>query len=65
MSSRVLTNLTRRELSPLLELNYNNTIADAFADLGKPDQVRRVSSISKSICLLLECIRSGRAVPET
>ena len=28
------------KLSPLLKLKYNNTLADAFADLGRPDQVR-------------------------
>jgi type I restriction enzyme R subunit len=30
------------KLSPLLKLKYRNAIADAFAELGKPDQVRRV-----------------------
>ena len=28
------------KLSPLLKLKYNNALADAFADLGRPDQVR-------------------------
>ena len=27
------------KLSPLLKLKYNNALADAFADLGRPDQV--------------------------
>ena len=30
------------KLSPLLKLKYRNAIADAFAELGRPDQVRRV-----------------------
>ena len=34
--------LDQEKLSPLLKLKYNNAIADAFADLGKPEQVRRV-----------------------
>ena len=34
--------LDAEKLSPLLKLKYNNAIADAFAELGKPDQVRRV-----------------------
>lgn len=34
--------LDQDKLSPLLKLRYKNALADAFADLGKPDQVRRV-----------------------
>ena len=34
--------LDAEKLSPLLELKYRNAIADAFAELGRPDQVRRV-----------------------
>ena len=34
--------LDAEKLSPLLKLKYNNAIADAFAELGTPDQVRRV-----------------------
>ncbi len=34
--------LDAEKLSPLLKLKYKNAIADAFADLGSPDQVRRV-----------------------
>jgi hypothetical protein len=30
------------KLSPLLKLKYRNAIADAFAELGRSDQVRRV-----------------------
>ncbi len=32
--------LDEAKLGPLLKLKYNNSIADAFADLGSPDQVR-------------------------
>jgi type I restriction enzyme R subunit len=34
--------LDAEKLSPLLKLKYNNAIADALADLGKPDQVRQM-----------------------
>ena len=34
--------LDAEKLSPLLKLKYNNAIADALAELGQPDQVRRV-----------------------
>ncbi|MEQ1686345.1 MAG: DEAD/DEAH box helicase family protein [Burkholderiaceae bacterium] len=34
--------LDAEKLSPLLKLRYNNAIADAFAELGRPDQVREV-----------------------
>ena len=34
--------LDEAKLGPLLKLKYNNAIADAFADLGTPDTVRKV-----------------------
>lgn len=34
--------LDETKLGPLLKLKYNNAIADAFADLGTPDSVRKV-----------------------
>ncbi len=34
--------LDSEKLSPLLKLKYKNAIADAFAELGKPEQVRQV-----------------------
>jgi type I restriction enzyme R subunit len=34
--------LDHDKLSPLLKLKYNNAISDAFAELGQPEQVRRV-----------------------
>jgi len=34
--------LDAEKLSPLLKLKYNNAIADAFAELGQPEQVRKV-----------------------
>jgi len=33
--------LDETKLGPLLKLKYNNAIADAFADLGTPDTVRK------------------------
>ena len=35
-----LDELDAEKLSPLLRLKYNNAIADAFTELGPPDQVR-------------------------
>jgi type I restriction enzyme R subunit len=34
--------LDQDKLSPLLKLKYKNALADAFAELGRPDQVRQV-----------------------
>jgi type I restriction enzyme, R subunit len=34
--------LDQEKLSPLLKLRYKNAIADAFTELGKPEQVRQV-----------------------
>ncbi|MDO9314809.1 MAG: DEAD/DEAH box helicase family protein [Burkholderiaceae bacterium] len=34
--------LDAEKLSPLLKLKYNNAIADAFAELGQPEQVRKL-----------------------
>ena len=34
--------LDAEKLSPLLKLKYKNALADAFAELGQPDQVRKV-----------------------
>ncbi|MEY4761661.1 MAG: hypothetical protein RLZZ200_1517 [Pseudomonadota bacterium] len=34
--------LGSEKLSPLLRLKYHNALQDAFADLGKPEQVRQV-----------------------
>jgi type I restriction enzyme R subunit len=31
--------LDRAKLSPLLKLKYNTSIADAVADLGKPEEI--------------------------
>ena len=36
--------LDREKLSPLLKLKYNNAIADAVADLGRPEEIGRVFS---------------------
>jgi type I restriction enzyme R subunit len=34
--------LDREKLSPLLKLKYNNAIADAVADLGRPEEIGRL-----------------------
>lgn len=36
--------LDSEKLSPLLRLKYNNAIADAVADLGKPDEISKMFS---------------------
>ena len=36
--------LDQQKLSPLLKLRYNNAIADAVADLGRPEEIRQVFS---------------------
>ncbi len=36
--------LDQEKLSPLLKLKYNNAIADAVADLGRPEEIGRVFS---------------------
>jgi len=36
--------LAQEKLSPLLKLKYNNAIADAVADLGKPEEIGKVFS---------------------
>jgi type I restriction enzyme R subunit len=34
--------LDREKLSPLLKLKYNNSMADAFVDLGRPEEVGHI-----------------------
>ena len=34
--------LDQEKLTPLLRLKYHDSIADAVADLGKPDEIGRV-----------------------
>jgi len=34
--------LDREKLAPLLRLKYNNAIADAVADLGRPEEIGQV-----------------------
>ena len=34
--------LDQEKLTPLLRLKYHNSIADAVADLGKPDEIGKV-----------------------
>jgi len=40
--SQGVDELDQEKLSPLLKLKYRNALTDAFAELGKPDQVRKV-----------------------
>ena len=34
--------LDQEKLTPLLRLKYNNSIADAVADLGQPEEIGKV-----------------------
>jgi type I restriction enzyme R subunit len=34
--------LDQEKLTPLLKLKYHNSIADAVADLGKADEIRKL-----------------------
>lgn len=34
--------LDQQKLTPLLQLRYSNSISDAIADLGQPEEIRRV-----------------------
>lgn len=34
--------LDQEKLTPLLRLKYNNSIADAVAELGRPEEIGRV-----------------------
>jgi type I restriction enzyme R subunit len=34
--------LDQEKLSPLLKLKYNNAIADAVADLGRPEEIGKL-----------------------
>jgi type I restriction enzyme, R subunit len=36
--------LGQEKLTPLLRLKYHNSIADAVADLGKPEEIGKVFS---------------------
>ena len=36
--------LDQEKLSPLLKLKYNNAIADAVADLGRPEEIGMIFS---------------------
>jgi type I restriction enzyme R subunit len=36
--------LDQEKLTPLLRLRYNNSIADAIADLGRPDEIGEMFS---------------------
>jgi len=36
--------LSQEKLSPLLRLKYGNSISDAVADLGRPDEISKIFS---------------------
>ena len=43
--------LDQAKLSPLLKLKYNNALADAFADLGKPEEIGKLfAGFQKYLC---------------
>ena len=51
------------KLSPLLKLKYHNAIADALADLGRPDQVRRMFVGFQRHLYTRPPLRSGPTAP--
>jgi type I restriction enzyme R subunit len=40
--SQGVQELDREKLTPLLRLKYNNSLSDATAGLGKPDEIRAI-----------------------
>jgi type I restriction enzyme, R subunit len=40
--SESVQELTQDKLTPLLRLKYNNSISDAIADLGRPEEIGTV-----------------------
>ena len=38
--------LGQEKLSPLFKLKYNNAIADAVAELGRPEEIGRIEQLS-------------------
>ena len=40
--------LDQEKLTPLLQLKYHDSIADAVADLGKPEEIGKFSRASRS-----------------
>ncbi|ATG91407.1 type I restriction-modification enzyme R subunit C-terminal domain-containing protein [Methylomonas koyamae] len=43
--------LDQTKLTPLIRLKYQNSIADAVADLGKPDEIGKVFSGFQNTCI--------------
>ncbi len=43
--------LDQFKLTPLLKLKYHDSIPDAVADLGRPDEIGRYSAVSRGICM--------------
>ena len=61
--SQGVDELDADKLSPLLKLKYQNAIADALADLGRPDQVRRVFVGFQRHLYQRAPLRSGHPAP--
>ncbi len=53
--------LDQEKLTPLLRLKYHDSIADAVADLGKPEEIGGCSRASRSICISSCCVTYRRS----
>ena len=56
--------LDQGKLTPLLRLKYRNSIADAVADLGKPDEIGKIfSGFQKYLYQPVAAVHTGAAAP--
>ncbi len=57
--------LDQPKLTPLLRLKYNNSIADAVPDLGKPDEIGKVfAGFQKYLYSDGARFNEGRGIPQ-
>lgn len=54
--------LDQEKLTPLLRLKYHNSIADAVADLGRPDEIGKVFSGFQKYLYQQRAVHDGEAV---
>lgn len=55
--------LDQAKLTPLLKLKYHDSIADAVADLGKPDEIGKVFAGFQKFLYVQETVMQGSDVP--
>jgi type I restriction enzyme R subunit len=54
--------LDQEKLTPLLRLKYHNSIADAVADLGRPDEIGKVFAGFQKYLYQQRAVHDGEAV---